>query len=163
MKQLIFLVILTGGAHAFLPVSDTRCNATEIKCTPVLGGSVYIQLMTNASTYDLHCKKVFLNGTTKVFSSGNGKVTIEAAFRERIEFFIDNGTLKITNVENSDSGQYSVEVYDQDGIRRKSINFNLEVREDILQIVVPVCIALGVFLILLLCYYVCRKVIPCGK
>uniref|UniRef100_A0AAQ5XGB8 Immunoglobulin V-set domain-containing protein n=1 Tax=Amphiprion ocellaris TaxID=80972 RepID=A0AAQ5XGB8_AMPOC len=78
-------------------------------CSAVLGGSVYIQVMTNASGYQLRCKKTLPSGSITVFNVRREKVTIQDEFKNRTEFFINNGTLKITNVERNDSGQYSIE------------------------------------------------------
>ena len=112
--------------------AETKCNMIQIQipspCSPVIGGSVYIQLMTNASTFSVSCKKLLSSGAIKVFSMSNEKVNIANAFRYRTEFLIDIGTLKITNVERNDSGQYSVDVYDHDGLHKKKMEFSLEVK-----------------------------------
>ncbi len=64
----------------------------------------------------------------KVFSLKREKVKIEEAFENRAEFFINNGTLKITNVEKNDSGQYNVDVFDSEASFLKNIYINLDVK-----------------------------------
>lgn len=96
------------------PAAETKCDATQslhTPCTVVLGGSVYIQVMTNASGLTVWCKKVQHSGYATVFGLKKEEVSIEKEFKNRTQFFINNGTLKITNVEKSDSGQYLLEVF----------------------------------------------------
>lgn len=133
MEQiLILLATLAGVTHGFFPVAETKCNATHNTslCSATLGGSVYIQVMTNASGHLLECKKLLPTGFVKVFSLKKEKVKIGEAFRNRTEFFIYNGTLKIANVEKNDSGQYNVDVFDAEAVLLKNIYINLHVQEN---------------------------------
>lgn len=117
---------------AFLPAAETKCDATSntsVLCQVHLGGTVYIQMMNNASRHQLRCKKYLPTGTISVFSLKKEKVTIEEPFRNKTtEFFINNGTLKITNVEKNHSGRYNLEVFDPRGIQVKNIDINLDVQ-----------------------------------
>ena len=63
-----------------------------------------------------------------MFSLKKDKVTIQDAFSDRMQFFINNGTLKFTKVSRNDSGQYSVEVYDPNGLRVRDIQIKLDVQ-----------------------------------
>ncbi|KAE8285995.1 hypothetical protein D5F01_LYC15675 [Larimichthys crocea] len=122
MEQVLFLLVtLAGVTHAFLPAAETKCDATSntsVLCQVHLGGTVYIQMMNNASRHQLRCKKYLPTGTISVFSLKKEKVTIEEPFRNKTtEFFINNGTLKITNVEKNHSGRYNLEVFDPRGIQ----------------------------------------------
>lgn len=148
-QALILLVTFAGITHAFFPAAETECNATHNTslCSVTLGGSVYIQVMTNASGHRLQCKKQLPTGSMNVFSLKKEKVTIQEAFRNRTEFFIYNGTLKITNVERNDSGQYSVDVFDPNGVLLKNINIKLDVQENNSLIWILVFSAVGVLLI----------------
>lgn len=85
---------------------------------------MYIQLMCNASGYMVHCDK----NTTKIFVLKRGIVNIDQDYRNRAEFFINNGTLKITDMKKSDSGAYSVQIYHSNGNHVKSFSFDLEVK-----------------------------------
>lgn len=99
--------------------------------------------MTNASRHQLRCKKQLPTGSMNVFSLKKDKVTIQDAFSDRMQFFINNGTLKFTNVARNDSGQYSVEVYDPDGLRIKDIQIKLDVQGKCLKFnLILQCIAL---------------------
>lgn len=150
MEQvLILLVMLSGVTHAFWTVAETKCDATHntSQCSATLGGSVYIQVMNNASFYQLRCKKQLPTGPVHVFSVKKDKVTIQEPFTNRTEFFISNRTLKISNVERDDAGQYSVEVFDQNGVLVKNININLEVKENISPTEIVAYSAVGVALI----------------
>lgn len=89
---------------------------------------MYVQVMTNASGHQVWCKKQLPTGPVHMFSLKKGKVTMQEAFRNRTEFFIHNGTLKITNIERNDAGQYNVEAYDPNGVRVKNINVTLDVQ-----------------------------------
>lgn len=161
MECFLILVMIAGGTHAFLPVAETKCNASASAsqiaspCSVILGGSVYVQVMTNASGYQLRCKKELPSGPMIVFSVKKERVTIQEEFKNRTEFFINNGTLKITNVERNDSGQYSVEVFDPNGVQVNIMSFNLDVKENIFPILIPVCAALGALLILVCCFCCC--------
>uniref|UniRef100_A0A8C4ECF0 Immunoglobulin subtype domain-containing protein n=1 Tax=Dicentrarchus labrax TaxID=13489 RepID=A0A8C4ECF0_DICLA len=53
-------------------------------------------------------------------------VKIEGPLTDRAKFYINNGTLKITNVERNDSGLYTVDVFNSDGVRVQNININLD-------------------------------------
>ncbi len=85
--------------------------------------------MTNASGHELFWKKQQLpTGSVNVLSLKKGKVKTQEPFRNSTQFFINNGTLKITNVERNDSGQYVVEVFDPNGFFVKKINVTLDVQ-----------------------------------
>uniref|UniRef100_A0A8C3G4Y0 Immunoglobulin V-set domain-containing protein n=1 Tax=Cyclopterus lumpus TaxID=8103 RepID=A0A8C3G4Y0_CYCLU len=98
------------------------------QCSVTLGGSVSIQLMTNASGQQLWCKKKLTSGSINIFSLKKEKVTIQGPYRNRTEFFINNGTLKITKVERNDSGEYTVDVFDPNGILLRTMNVKLDVQ-----------------------------------
>ncbi|KAM3866497.1 pregnancy-specific glycoprotein 22-like [Diretmus argenteus] len=103
--------------QAFFPATETPCTATQgsSSCSVSLGGSVYIQVMANASGHRLWFKKHHHNGSTNVFTLKRETVTIQQALINRTEFFISNGTFKIRNVERADSGQYTAEVFEPNG------------------------------------------------
>ncbi|MEQ2274949.1 hypothetical protein XENORESO_016378 [Xenotaenia resolanae] len=156
MEKFLLLLVLAGGCHAFLPPTETKCDANQdtSPCSPVVGGSVCIKLLNNATNYKLKCfKDDFLFVTCN-----RGNLEIVEAYKNRTKFFIGTGTLKITNVERSDTGQYKVERYNPDGQQENDIVFSLQVKEDIFFILVRACLALGaVLLIVLVVCCICRK------
>ncbi|XP_041653678.1 uncharacterized protein LOC121516449 isoform X2 [Cheilinus undulatus] len=158
MKQVLLLLMLAGVTHAFF-TAETQCNATygTSLCSSTLGGTVSIQVMTNASGYLLLCKKQLPSGYINVFTLKKGKVTIHGPFKNRTEFFINSGTLKITNVEKSDSGQYNIEVYDPNGAKLRSIEVELDINVNIWLIVISVCSAVAVLLIVVILCCACRR------
>lgn len=115
---------------AFVPAAVETCkvNHNTSLCSVPLGGTVYIQMMTNATNHQLWCKKLPPFGSTNVFTLRRGKLTIQDEYKNRTEFFISNGTLKLTHMERNDSGQYSVEVFDPNGVHMRDINLTLDVR-----------------------------------
>lgn len=83
--------------------------------------------MTNATGYKLTC---FKNGyeKEKIMSLKRGRVDLFGAFKNRTEFSVTAGTLKIINVERNDKGTYNVESFDYDGKRERDIPFTLQVQ-----------------------------------
>lgn len=124
-KRSLFYIILNLSFPAIfsVPVAETNCSATSL-CTVSHGGTVYIQMMSNASGLIVRCKK----GSIPVFNLKKEEVKILGNFENRTQFFINNGTLKITNLEKNDSGQYISEVFNQDGFRMRNITFQLNVQ-----------------------------------
>ncbi|CDQ81879.1 unnamed protein product [Oncorhynchus mykiss] len=112
----LVLVMLTGVSHATDMV--TTCNATHnsSRCSVVLNGTLNLQLMTNASGCELLFKKNLIDGPTLIFSLKRNQVTFRGTSEKRSKFFINNGTLRLTNVERTDSGQYLAEIYDSNGL-----------------------------------------------
>lgn len=164
MEPVLILVMLAGVSHAFLPAADTICNATQNTslCSATLGGSVYIQVMPNASGHLLRCRKQLTTGPINVFSVKKDKVTIQEPFKNRTEFFINNGTLRISNVVGNDSGQYTVDVFDPDGVLLRKTMVILDVQENKWNILIPVCYGVGALLIVVVvvvccCCCVCRR------
>ncbi|MEQ2253109.1 hypothetical protein ILYODFUR_028790 [Ilyodon furcidens] len=56
-----------------------------------------------------------------------GQLMVVEEYKNKIEFLVGTGMLKINNLKRTDSGQYIVESYDTNG-RRKDIYFNLQVK-----------------------------------
>ncbi|XP_051937345.1 uncharacterized protein LOC127611081 [Hippocampus zosterae] len=151
MGHTVILLLLFGGTvNAFLPPGESQCNSTlqDSHCSVTLGGSVYIQFMVDMSGHQLRCKKLLPSGYIVVFTVKKEKPVIQEDFRNRTEFFVNNGTLKISCVERTDSGQYKVEVFDPNGRNVKIIMVELEVRENHFSILIPVCSALAALLVI---------------
>lgn len=83
--------------------------------------------MTNATGYVLVFSKILPGEHLKVFIVKNGTVKIRESYRNRVEFSIDTGTLKITDVQVDDAGQYSFDVYTPIGMIVKMLSFTLNV------------------------------------
>ncbi|XP_031600495.1 uncharacterized protein LOC116324090 isoform X2 [Oreochromis aureus] len=121
-----------GKVEALVPGDETTCDlrTNTCPCSPILEGTVYIQVMTDASGREMKCLKVLPKGNITVFSIKKGKPTTDKEFNNRLTFIIKNGTLKITNLRRNDSGQYSIEVFNSDGVQQKNIYFTLDVKDN---------------------------------
>ncbi|XP_056238077.1 uncharacterized protein LOC130173143 isoform X2 [Seriola aureovittata] len=162
MEQvLIFLVMLAGVTH----VAETRCNSTKntYLCSVTPGGSVHIQVITNASGHQVWCKKQILGGSISVFTLKNEKLTINRTFSNRTEFFINNGTFMMTNMEKNDSGQYIMEAFDSKGVFVRKIDVQLDVEELASSNLMPVLAGVGALLLLIAIFTVSCCVCKCRK
>ncbi|XP_055015179.1 uncharacterized protein LOC110160675 isoform X2 [Boleophthalmus pectinirostris] len=163
MKMILaILVLLPGLSYGFLKPSDTMCKATETKstCSVMLGGNIFLQVMSNASTYRIQFKKQLPSGSKEVLAIKKERLLIrEDSFSNRTEAFINNGTIKIQNLQWEDAGKYKVEIYDTKGSNVKTVEMTLEVKANLWPIVVIAGSSVGAFLVLVLisvCIY--RKV-----
>ncbi|XP_025767839.1 uncharacterized protein si:zfos-741a10.3 [Oreochromis niloticus] len=130
MEQFLIIVLVAGGIHAHVSVDETTCDLRTNTCSPLLEGTVYIQVMTDASGRELKCLKVLPKGNITVFNIKKEKITTDKEFNNRLTFIIKNGTLKISNLRRDDSGQYSIEVFNSNGIQEKNVLFTLDVKDD---------------------------------
>lgn len=55
-------------------------------------------------------------------------MTIPEAYEGRVEVFIDNGTVKIMHVQRNDSGEYTIDIFESDGMHLKKVELILHVR-----------------------------------
>lgn len=122
---------------AFSPGAETKCiisndnnnsHSSKSSCSVTLGATVYIQMMKNASGHRVTFKKHLPTESVNVFSLRRGEVITQEPYKKRTEFFISNGTLKITHVERNDSGQYSMEIFNTNGVFVKNINVTLDIQ-----------------------------------
>lgn len=70
----------------------------------------------------------FDKNTTRILALKKGNVKIHDDYRDRTEFFINNGTFKITEMKKDDSGLYTAKIYSSDGAHLKDFSFALEVK-----------------------------------
>lgn len=120
---------------AFSPGAETKCiisndngHSSKYSCSVTLGATLYIQIMKNASGHRVKFKKHLPTESVSVFSLKREEVTIQEPYKNRTEFFISNGTLKITHVERNDAGQYSIEIFNTNGVFVQNINVTLDVQ-----------------------------------
>ncbi|GAA6235853.1 uncharacterized protein LOC118319263 [Lates japonicus] len=145
--------MLAGVTH----VAETKCSHTQntTLCSVPPGEPVFVQVINNASNHQVRCNKQLPSGSMKVFVLMKEKVTIYEPFRNRTEFFINNGTFKMTNLERNDSGQYIIEVFDSNGVFVKEMNIQLNVQEQAFPLLIPVCAGAGALLLLMLVLVSC--------
>lgn len=167
METFLTLMILAGTTCASSIVPETRCNTAQIffSCNPVPGATLYLKLMTNATGYML----VFWKDLPKkfpVFKVINETVTIRESYRNRTKFFIDTGTLKITEVKKDDAGRYSLYVYTPDGRMVQMYSFTLNVKEEksvSIKIRIPTYAVVAVIIIIILVGFLVWKRKFCRK
>ncbi|KAL3972942.1 fibroblast growth factor 23 [Sarotherodon galilaeus] len=130
MELFFIVVLLAGGTQALIPVDETTCDlrTSTCPCSPLLKGTVYVQVMTDASGREVTCLKMLPTVNIIVFNLKKETITIDKEFYNRLQFLIRNGTIKITNLRRNDSGQYNIEVFNSGGVREKNINFTLDVK-----------------------------------
>ncbi|XP_042158852.1 uncharacterized protein LOC112220775 isoform X2 [Oncorhynchus tshawytscha] len=110
---MMFGLLIMSAESAYGMV--TSCNATQnMLCYGPLGGTVYLQLMNDATGSELTFKKDPTGAKTVIFRIKQNKIVHEF-IKARSEFFINNGTFKINNTERSDSAEYSLEIFKSDG------------------------------------------------
>lgn len=121
------LVMLMGATHAMA----TSCDATQAasQCSVAPGEAVYIQFMSNASGYELRLAHHLSSGPTPVFSMKRNTVNIQGAIKDRSVFFVNNGTLLLTNVTRNDAGLYIFVQFNTDGVNLEDKKLQLIVEE----------------------------------
>ncbi|XP_029627190.1 uncharacterized protein LOC115205387 [Salmo trutta] len=109
------LVISAGVSHG----SETSCDARQngCQCYGALGGTVYLQLVTDATRYDdLLFYKDPTGAKTEILRSKKDKwITKDSPIKDRVHFFINNGTFRLNNTRSTDSGEYLLETFNSAG------------------------------------------------
>ncbi|XP_070959085.1 uncharacterized protein [Oncorhynchus clarkii lewisi] len=103
------LGILVGVSHGMVTSCDARQNRS---CYAALGGTVYLQLVTDARAYEITLKKDY---SIRIFRMKDNEVIIHDSITARSHFFISNGTFMINNTERTDLAQYVIVTFDKNG------------------------------------------------
>lgn len=125
---LLFPPAFSTGAETKCIISEDNSRNSKRSCSVTLGATLYIQMMRNASSHWVKFKKQLPTEPVNVFSLKRDEVTIQEPYKNRAEFFISNGTLKMMHVERNDSGQYTTEIFNKNGVFVKNINVTLDVQ-----------------------------------
>ncbi|XP_041751307.1 uncharacterized protein LOC121580319 isoform X1 [Coregonus clupeaformis] len=109
------LVISAGVSHGLETSCDARQNRSQ--CYGALGGTVYLQLITNATGND---ELIFSKGTIvtkkEIFKMKNDKLVIRnRPIEDRVHFFTNNGTFRLNNTRRNDSGKYLIDTFYTNG------------------------------------------------
>ncbi|XP_029627176.1 uncharacterized protein LOC115205381 isoform X2 [Salmo trutta] len=139
-------------------MEEKSCDAREhMSCHGALGETVYLQLMNNATGSELVFKKDPTGANIRIFSMKNNRVRFHDPIKPRSEFFINNGTFRISNTEKTDSGEYVLEIYDSHGARLSTggvqliiggSGFNVFVYFQLAEVFILMAICLGSY-----CFY----------
>ncbi|KAM9511898.1 uncharacterized protein ACWYII_046136 [Salvelinus alpinus] len=106
------LGILVGVSHGMV----TSCDAGQNRsCYAALGGTVYLQLVTNARASEIMFKKGSNGNSIRIFRMKDNKVIIHDSITARSHFFISNGTFMINNTERTDLAEYVIVTFDKNG------------------------------------------------
>ncbi|XP_035618684.1 uncharacterized protein LOC118376109 isoform X1 [Oncorhynchus keta] len=106
------LGILVGVSHGMVTSCDARQNRS---CYAALGGTVYLQLVTDARAYEIPLKKDSNGNTIRIFRTKDNEVIIHDSITARSHFFISNGTFMINNTERTDLAEYVIVTFDKNG------------------------------------------------
>lgn len=159
--KLVISLLLPVLSYGLLTPGDTFCDARHntSECIVTYGGNVYLQVINNATSHRLYCKKQVPSGLSDVFTVKKGSVKIQDELRNRTEMYLKNGTFKVLNVQWEDAGQYNVDIYDENGSRLKTLQITLEVKANHRPVIVMVSAAVGaLLLVILISFCIYRKV-----
>ncbi|XP_021439355.2 hepatocyte cell adhesion molecule isoform X2 [Oncorhynchus mykiss] len=116
MEAVLELLVISAGVSHGL---ETSCDAREdgSQCYGALGGTVYLQLVTDATRYDaLSFWKGSTGAKTEILKMKKDKWVIkDTPIEDRVHFFINNGTLRLNNTRRNDSGEYLQETFNSAG------------------------------------------------
>ncbi|TWW54957.1 hypothetical protein D4764_09G0000060 [Takifugu flavidus] len=110
MGLLLMLVRVSLGV-------ETSCDGRQDKtqCYGALGGTLVLQLMDKVP--EILTFKWRKSNVTILNRIGNGPVTIDARLSNRSEFISHNGTLRMNSLSRTDGGEYTLEIFNEDGVR----------------------------------------------
>ncbi|XP_021439344.2 uncharacterized protein LOC110504833 isoform X1 [Oncorhynchus mykiss] len=119
------LVISAGVSHGLETSCDARQNGSQ--CYGALGGTVYLQLVTDATRYDeLSFWKGSTGAKTEILKMKKDKWVIKyTPIEDRVHFFINNGTFRLNNTRRNDSGEYLLQEYNSAGVAQGSRGLQL--------------------------------------
>ncbi|CAB1325227.1 unnamed protein product, partial [Coregonus sp. 'balchen'] len=116
MEAVLGLLVISAGVSHGL---ETSCNARQNRspCYGALGGTVYLQLITDAKGNDELIFWKNQTGTrTEILKRKNYILVItDITIKDRTHFFTNNGTFRLNNTRRNDSGKYLLETYHTNG------------------------------------------------
>nr|XP_046181176.1 T-cell surface antigen CD2 isoform X5 [Oncorhynchus gorbuscha] len=107
------LVISAGVSHGLETSCDARQNGSQ--CYGALGGTVYLQLTDNMTYHHYSFYKGSTAAKIEILKTKGTLVIRDTPIKDRLHFFINNGTFRLNNTRRNDSGEYLLEKYDSDG------------------------------------------------
>ncbi|KAM9413824.1 uncharacterized protein ACWYII_025450 isoform 2-T2 [Salvelinus alpinus] len=108
------LVISARLSHGY----ETSCDAREdgSQCYGALGGTVYLQLTNTTGYNELSFYKGSTGARTEILKTKMDKWVIkDTPIRDRVHFFINNGTFRLNNTRRNDSGEYRLNTFSSNG------------------------------------------------
>ncbi|XP_064810493.1 hepatic and glial cell adhesion molecule-like isoform X1 [Oncorhynchus masou masou] len=125
------LVILAGVSHGM----ESPCDAREdgAQCYGALGGTVYLQLITNASGHQVKFWKDPTGAKTEILTMRKNISITKGPINGRSEFIINNGIFRIDNTVRNDSDKYCAETFNANGILLDSRRLQLFIEAPVTQ------------------------------
>lgn len=104
----------------------SHCDGRQdgAQCFGAVAGSVDIQLMNNTA----EIQRVQLFKEISIILDWMSNRTVANNMKSRTIFFPSNGTFRLYNLIQSDSGQYNVELFDRDGKLKGSQTLHISVQ-----------------------------------
>lgn len=91
------------------------------RCYGVLGETVDIQLMNNASEIPKYIwRKKGLFEFSQIIFTGRKNILTSHTLNSRSQFFSGNGMFKIYNLNKTDGGEYELEIFDSTGMKTRN-------------------------------------------
>ncbi|XP_071002467.1 CD48 antigen-like isoform X1 [Oncorhynchus clarkii lewisi] len=115
MEAVLGLLVISAGVSHGL---ETSCDAREdgCQCYAALGGTVYLQLTETTAYNQYSFYKGSTGARTEILKTKNDKwVMRDTPIKDRVHFFINNGTFRLNNTIRNDSGEYLLEKLESDG------------------------------------------------
>ncbi|XP_042181762.1 uncharacterized protein LOC121846922 [Oncorhynchus tshawytscha] len=124
MEAVLGLLVMSAGVSHGL---ETSCDAREdgSQCYGALGGTVYLQLTDTMAYSHYSFYKGSTGAKTEMLKMKATLVTRDTPIKDRVHFFINNGTFRLNNTQRNDSGEYLLIKYDSEGKTTGTIGLQL--------------------------------------
>ncbi|XP_046874934.1 fibrinogen-like protein 1 isoform X2 [Hypomesus transpacificus] len=156
MVRLGLLMIFPALCHCL----ESFCDATQgvTYCYTPLGGTMSRQLVFDANELELEFKKSQYKVGENILKKKNyhTKVYFDGPWKNRSHFYVNNGTLRITDMEQTDYGDYILTMHNINGTFLKNQKIQLLVGGGLSWLVVISSLA-AVVLMAVLGYYFLRR------
>ncbi|KAM6923691.1 uncharacterized protein FYW49_006143 isoform 1-T1 [Xenentodon cancila] len=132
--MLLFLGVSQGG--------ETHCDGRQdgVQCFGALGGTLVLQLMDNASEIPRY---QWIKEKTIILSKSQN-IIISNTMKSRSVFIPSNGTFTIDNLIRTDSGQYTLNIFDSEGLQKNKQTLELFVQAPVSSVLlVSECLSEG--------------------
>nr|XP_046181179.1 T-cell surface antigen CD2-like isoform X2 [Oncorhynchus gorbuscha] len=124
MEAVLGLLVISAGVSHGL---ETSCDAREdgSQCYGALGGTVYLQLTDTMASHHYSFYKGSTAAKIEILKTKGTLVIRDTPIKDRLHFFINNGTFRLNNTRRNDSGEYLLEKYDSEGKSSESRELQL--------------------------------------
>ncbi|XP_008291375.1 cell adhesion molecule 3-like isoform X1 [Stegastes partitus] len=132
------LVMLLGVSHGLETHCDARVNGTQ--CYGALGGTVVLQLMDTASEIPRY---QWRKDASRILIGRKNDVLVNS-ISSRSDFTPSNGTFRISNLSRTDSGEYTLEIFNSNGEKTAERTLHLSVQAPVSSVrLVSECLSQG--------------------